>query len=452
MSDDRPRDRGHDGLPAAGELRLGLRSPSFTALVAVQFLTVLNDNAFRWLVVPIGYVLLGPEHKGLVLTLGLACFVVPYILLAAPAGYLADRYSKRSVIAASMLLQSAILVLGIGAILIGSATAMFATLALMGAQGALLSPSKDGTVPEIMHPERVSAADGFMGMATVLAAVAGSLLGNALYVWTAPLGKTGWWLSAATLLGISLSGWLASLAVLGCRAADPARTPPRHVVARTVRDLRLLAANRALFAAAAASALFWFLAALAQVNVYLLGTTTLHISQEEVGTLLAVLAWGVACGSVLAGVWSGKRVDPGLTPIGAAGIAVTSIMMFMVTHSINAPAAYGWSLFYLFLMGVASGLYQVPLVAYLQYNSPEKVRGQILAATNFLTFSAMLVASLMFWVMRALFGESAANIFLAAGVITTFALVVLLSVLARETADSLARPVRRVVRLWVRPD
>ena len=111
MSDDRRHARADGELPAAGELRLGLRSPSFRALVAVQFLTVLNDNAFRWLVVPIGYVLLGPERKGLVLALGLACFVVPYILLAAPAGYLADRFSKRSVISGSMLLQTAILVL-----------------------------------------------------------------------------------------------------------------------------------------------------------------------------------------------------------------------------------------------------------------------------------------------------------------------------------------------------
>ena len=451
MSDDRRHARADGELPAAGELRLGLRSPSFRALVAVQFLTVLNDNAFRWLVVPIGYVLLGPERKGLVLALGLACFVVPYILLAAPAGYLADRFSKRSVISGSMLLQTAILVLGVGAILIGSATAMFATLALMGAQGALLSPSKDGTIPEIIHPERVSAANGFMGMATVLAALAGSLLGNAMYVWTAPLGRNGWWVSAATLLGISLSGWVASLVMVRCRAADPGRTPPRHMVARTARDLRLLAANPSLFAAAAASALFWFLAALAQVNVYLLGTTTLHITQEKVGSLLAVLASGVACGSVLAGVWSGKRVDTGLTPIGAAGIAATSVMMFLVTYPANAAAAYGWSMFYLFLMGVASGLYEVPLVAYLQYHSPEKVRGQILAATNFLSFSAMLVASLMFWVMRTLLGESAANIFLGAGIITTIALVVLLSVLAKETADALARPVRRL-RLWVRWD
>ena len=33
-----------------------------------------------------------------VLAFGSACFLLPYLLLAAPAGYLADRFSKRSVI------------------------------------------------------------------------------------------------------------------------------------------------------------------------------------------------------------------------------------------------------------------------------------------------------------------------------------------------------------------
>ena len=53
---------------------------------------------FRWLIVPIGKELLGAEHAGRALSMGLVCLVLPYIFLAAPAGYLADRFSKRAVI------------------------------------------------------------------------------------------------------------------------------------------------------------------------------------------------------------------------------------------------------------------------------------------------------------------------------------------------------------------
>ncbi len=174
----------HDAVPG-DESKRSLRSWCFFGIAAVQFLTSLNDNTYRWLIVPIGYTIYGTEHKGLILTFGLAFFVVPYLLLVAPAGYLADRFSKRSVIAATMLLQAAVLVLGMIAISLTSPAFLFLTLFFMGAQGALLSPSKGGVIPETLLDERISAANGVIGMATVMAAVVGSVLGNMLYAWTA---------------------------------------------------------------------------------------------------------------------------------------------------------------------------------------------------------------------------------------------------------------------------
>ncbi len=41
---------------------------------------------------------------------GTVCLVLPYLLLAAPAGYLADRYPKRSVIVGCKLAEIVIMV------------------------------------------------------------------------------------------------------------------------------------------------------------------------------------------------------------------------------------------------------------------------------------------------------------------------------------------------------
>ena len=393
--------------------------------------------------VPIGYHIIGIQHKGFILSLGLICFVVPYILLVAPAGYLADRFSKRTVIAGSMLLQSAILVLGFGALLITNVFLLFFTLALMGAQGALLAPSKGGTIPETIRAESLSRANGIMGMASVMAAVIGSVLGNTLYVLTAPVGKTHWWISAAALISISILGFATALLITKREAADPARSPPKKILTHTVEYLNALKSDRKLLAVASASAFFWFLAALAQVNVYLLGTTALHITQEEVGYLLAILALGVAVGSILAGLWSGDKIDLGITTIGAGGIVFTSIMMFVVVRNGGVGhAMLYWSFFFLFLMGISSGIYEVPLSAYLQYNSPKDSRGKILAGVNFITFSAMLIASLVFWVARSLLGSSAGIIFLIAGLITSIIFLVMLFVLPHQTWRALLRPMK----------
>ena len=76
----------------------GLRSLSFLGLLVTQLLTATNDNMFRWLAIGIGKDYVTPANVGMILMAGTACFVLPYLLLAAPAGYLADRFSKRRVI------------------------------------------------------------------------------------------------------------------------------------------------------------------------------------------------------------------------------------------------------------------------------------------------------------------------------------------------------------------
>jgi acyl-[acyl-carrier-protein]-phospholipid O-acyltransferase/long-chain-fatty-acid--[acyl-carrier-protein] ligase len=71
-----------------------LLSRSFVGLLLTQFLGAMNDNMFRWLAVPVGKLVLGEAGEAKALSLGLICFTLPYLLLAAPAGFLADRFSK----------------------------------------------------------------------------------------------------------------------------------------------------------------------------------------------------------------------------------------------------------------------------------------------------------------------------------------------------------------------
>ncbi|MBN1591489.1 MAG: MFS transporter, partial [Pirellulales bacterium] len=165
-----------------------LWSRSFLGLLATQFFGTMNDNMFRWLVVPICKDLVGTDQAALALSAGLACFVLPYLLLAAPAGYLADRFSKRSVIVGCKVAEVVIMALGIVTILTGNIYLMFIVVALMGAQSALFSPSKLGSIPEMVHPRTLSAANGWMGLTTVVAIVIGTVAGNLLYWHTRPLG------------------------------------------------------------------------------------------------------------------------------------------------------------------------------------------------------------------------------------------------------------------------
>src|SRR6185503_2997291 len=190
----------------------GLLSTSFLGLLVTQFLTAVNDNIFRWLVIGIGKdhveaaLKSGSAPSWLtasnVLMAGTACFVLPYLVLAAPAGYLADRYRKRSVIVACKAAEIAFMALGVVAILCGNLETrvalalLFGVVALMGAQSALFSPARAGSIPEILRPELISKANGFFALATVIASVIGMVVGNWLADHTGPKGMTNTWLSA----------------------------------------------------------------------------------------------------------------------------------------------------------------------------------------------------------------------------------------------------------------
>ena len=418
-----------------------LLSRSFLGLLVTQFLVALNDNMFRWLVVPIGKDLVGPGKEAFAISGGLACFVAPYLLLAAPAGYLADRFNKRNVMIGCKVAEIVIMTLGIVTILTGNIYLMLGVVALMGAQSALFSPSKLGSIPELVRSDRVSAANGMVGMTTVLAIVVGTVAGNCLYAWTTPKDSSGlpghhqWWISAAALIGVAVVGLVASLFIGRLRAANPSRSFPINAAGRTLHDLARLIGNRPLALAACGIIFFWSLGALTQMNIDLFGTKVLQVQQQHVGPLLAVLALGVGVGSILAGIWSVGKIELGIVPFGAAGIVVGTGLLFTVPIGVGTPysAGYYYACFCLLALGISAGLFVIPLQAFLQEMSPEKTRGSILAAANFLTFSGMLATAGIFWLLADFVELSPRYIFLLCGIVTVPMVAGLLWILPAPT-------------------
>ena len=430
-----------------------LTSAGFGGLLITQCLGAINDNLFRWLAVPIGVHLLGDAEA---LTLGAICFTLPYLLLASIAGFLADRFDKRSVIVGCKVAEIGLMLLGSVAMLYGHLWLLFGVVALMGCQSALFSPSKFGSIPELVGTERISAGNGVMGLVTVVASALGTFGGYALYELheaqlTALFGQSTSGTAAEAglfggiapvmgiLLGVAVAGWLASLAIPRLQPADPSRRLPPNPAAETWHSLRLLASDVPLLRTALGIAFFWFLASLAQVNVNVYGRDVLHAGETEIGILLVLLVAGVGLGSVLAGWWSGGRVELGIVPLGAAGIALSACLLWVAAGQVDAAEpvtrqqAWWWSSGFLFVLGVSAGLFNVPLESLLQRRSELKTRGMILAASNFLSFSLIMLASVVFYVLHKILGLSGAQVFLAAGLGTLPVLVYIVLLLPDAT-------------------
>jgi acyl-[acyl-carrier-protein]-phospholipid O-acyltransferase/long-chain-fatty-acid--[acyl-carrier-protein] ligase len=441
-----PSDRTTEAPGAASPDPRGLYSRGFSALLATQFLGVFNDNFFRWLIVRLGIERVGQDHAALVLAVGGICLVLPFILLAAPAGVLADRVSRKTVIVWCKFAEVVVMGMGSLAIWQGSALAdslgaprldvyvLFVVLFLMGSQSAMFAPSRLSTIPDLLRPEEVPAGNGVHGLVTIVAVIGGTMAGTSLYDVRALDADWFYALSAGGLLGVAGLGCLTALALPGLPAANRAARLSWNLPQQTAREVLYLAQQPVLFRVALGSAFFWGLASLSQLNVERFHAETFNPDLVGVGPLLACLSLGVALGNLLAGYCSAGRIEFGILPLSGLGIVASCLALAGLPVAGGSGGAVYWlALAGLGLLGGAGGMFDVPLQACLQRRSDPLHRGSLLAAANFLCYASMILAMGSFWALYDVRKVPARGIFVIAGLATLAVTIYAFFAVPRET-------------------
>ncbi len=426
-----------------------LTSVSFLGFLLMSFLTAVTDNMYRWLIIPIAKAQLRSQNlteqqiesgDSFILSMGLVCLVLPFVVFAPWSSWLGDRFSKRTTTIWLKAAEVILVALGVASIYLGHQPTMFAILFLLGSQSALLSTAKYGIISEIVPPQSLSAANGMVALVTLVASIAGTGAGMLLGDYT--LKHQSLLLALVALECVAVLGVVGSLLIQRVPSANPSLEFPWNPITYSWRDLTLLMSDRAVLRVTLGIAFFWSLASLAQMNidVYVMGE--LGKTQSEVGIYLTVLSLGVGLGSVLAGWLSGGRVELGIVPAGALLMAVACVLLFVFKGSaITAGAMLG-------MIGIGGGLFNVPLNAFQQERSPHEKLGAILAAGNQLTSLGMVVVSGLFWLLRDSLKLTAAEIFLVTGIgilpILVYAICLLPQATIRFVVWLLSRFVYRV--------
>jgi acyl-[acyl-carrier-protein]-phospholipid O-acyltransferase/long-chain-fatty-acid--[acyl-carrier-protein] ligase len=341
-----------------------------------------------------------------------AVFVLPFLLFAGYAGQLADRCSKTRVLQVTKAFEIAIMGVGMLALYLRSIEMLLVVLCLLATQANFFSPAKYGILPEMLPEAQLTRANGLLELSTFAAIVLGTSVGSFLFArWKGePL------IMGGMLLGIAVVGSLTSLFIRKVPASGSRLPMQWNPFGEVWTGVQRIYRDRPLWLTVAGISYFWFLGALFQMAVILVGTETLHLSDTRTGLLVTALAVGIGLGSIAAGWLSGDSVEIGLVPYGAALLGLAAILLGFA-HS------FASSLVWLWLAGFAGGLFIVPLNAFLQEHAEPEEKGRLLATNNFLNMIGVVLASGSLYLFHDLLRWTPSEILAALGVLTLGATV-----------------------------
>lgn len=358
----------------------------FWALIVTQFQGAFSDNALKWLVsfLVLEQALSRERRDFLFVLVVPLVFAIPFLLFSIPGGYLADRFSKRSVTIYTKLLEVFTMLFATYALWQNRLDLATVALFLVCTQGAIFGPSKYGLLPELLPTEKLSWGNGVIELWTLLAAITATLAGAFL----AHNFRGRQQFSGALFVALSLAGLVASLGISKVPAADRARRFRWNWPGEFVQEIQRMRQDTILWVAVIANTFFWFLGAILLLNIVLYATDILQVDETRSSYLLAALSLGIGAGSYIAGVASGKKIETGMILPGLTGIVLATAALFVPGIRYEFVAAL------LFLLGLSAGFFVVPINALIQKRPRAEVKGRVIAAANLLSFGGIALQPL----------------------------------------------------------
>ena len=366
-------------------------SKGFIPLLIAQFLSALADNALLFAAIALLAQINSPHwHQPLLLQF----FVISYIILAPFVGGIADAYPKGLV----MFYSNAIKFVGSLSMLLGMQP-LYA-YAIVGVGAAAYSPAKYGILTELLPPKELVMANGWMEGSTVFAIILGSIIGGALAQFdplVAIIIITGLYLLAAIF-----NRYIPALPV----DHKLPKKNPLYMIKDFWHAFKVLWKDPEGQLSLAVTTLFWGAGASLRLIVIAWAGYALHFNLEESTRLTAMVAFGIAIGSVIAARYISLKDSVKVLP---AGILMGGFVMTMtIIHDWQIAA-----LIFLFI-GALCGFFIVPLNALLQHRGHILIgAGHSIAVQNFNeNIGILLLSGTYTWMVREEFSINTIIIFL----------------------------------------
>ncbi|MBW8784994.1 MAG: MFS transporter [Novosphingobium sp.] len=387
-----------------------VRSRRFLPLFITQLLGAFNDNLFKnAMVLFVVYSVYNSEAaEAKFSAIASTLFVIPFFVLSALSGQLADMRDKARIIRIIKLAEIGIMVAGAAGLLLawqGIAVSLAAiplmllALFAMGVHSTFFGPIKYAILPQHLHPNEVLAGTGLVEAGTYMAILAGTILAGWIPVEWAAAGVV-----ITALLGFGVA-----------RNVPPAPplVPPDpldwHVIRSSVALVERTLHDRRVFLAIMAISFFWAIGAVLFIQFPPLAKNILTASKQVASLFLVIFSVGVATGSMSINALLRGTVSARFAP-GSVLLMGLFVVLFYLVCRVWTPSPAGTLMdvgtfvaqplavpLLLCLLGIAfaGGMFVVPLYAFLTTFVDRSQTARTIAANNIVNSGAMVAGSLV---------------------------------------------------------
>ena len=388
-----------------------IRARRFLPLFVTQLLGAFNDNLFKnAMILYVVYEVYNSEaQEARFSALASAIFIIPFFLLSALAGQLADMRDKALLIRIIKACEIAIMLIGgAGLVLAWQGVAlhtmaiplMLAALFAMGIHSTFFGPIKYAILPQHLERGEVLAGTGMVEAGTYLAVLAGTIVAGWISVQAA----------AIAVVAVAGIGFFAGSKVPPAPPLGKVEPLDYHVIRSSVTLVRTTMKDRRVFLAICAISFFWAIGTVLFIQFPPLAKNILMASKQVASLFLVIFSVGVAIGSMVINAMLKGTVSAKWSPISVIGMGVFLVafqqvcaiwpphhgpeeLMDVATFVVQPLAVP----LLLTLLGIAisGGMFVVPLYAFLTTFVDKSQTARTVAANNIVNSGAMVLGAVL---------------------------------------------------------
>ncbi|ARB91521.1 MFS transporter [Legionella longbeachae] len=407
-----------------------LKERKFLPFFLTQFFGAFNDNAFKLAMLTlISYHLTHNQAQSeFYQAIAGALFIIPFFLLSATSGQLADKYDKALITRIIKILELFLMIIGSLALCWGNIFLMMATLTGLGVHSTFFGPIKYAILPDHLPKKELLGATGLIDASTFIAILMGTTIGTLSIGIHSPKPYVAVFLT----IFVALAGLTSSLFIPKAPSKSVNIKVDKQVWRVTYKMLKQATENTGILVAILILSWFWLLGTVILTKLPDYTNYVLGANNTVFAIFLALFSIGIASGSLAVNLIFQGQIYLLIVPWAMLAFTCFTMDLYWATPYLNqSKNAFSlinffthfahWRIaFDLFMLAFSAGLFIVPLYTYLQVKSPSESRAQVIATNNIYN-SLFMVAGALIVIVLLHFSAAIPQIFLILSLLNALA-------------------------------